>query len=171
MKPRAPKTVKLDETGNFPPVGDIKLSKLKNSYNTYKLELSYGQMECIVQALQAKHDDSLADELLAMFNYYMHELPGPGEEEDEVEAKKDAVAGAEQTGEDDLPLPMPPGNKTAEPGDEDALPELPPGPPDDEDEGTKTQGSEDADEILAAFSGDQDAEQNTDELLPEPPAE
>lgn len=158
---------------NFPPVGDIKIAKAKGTYNTYKLELSYGQMECIVQALQARHDDAIADELLAMFNYYMHELPGPGEEEEEVEARKDAVTGAEQTGEDDLPLPMPPGSETAEPGDEDEIPDLPPGPPDDENEGTQAQGqgTEDADEILAALTGDQEDDQDAEEMLPEPPAE
>lgn len=150
---------------NFPPVGDIKIAKAKGTYNTYKLELSYGQMECIVQALQARHDDAIADELLAMFGYYMRELPGPGEEEDEVEARKDAVTGAENSGEeDDLPLPMPPGAETAEP---EELPELPPGPSENEDEETQAQGADD----LSAFPDDQEGEQDAEAMLPEPPTE
>lgn len=110
---------------NFPPVGDIKIAKAKGTYNTYKLELSYGQMECIVQALEGKHDDAIADELLAMFHYYMHELPGPGEDEEKAEQRKDAVTG-DGGGDDDLPVPMPPGEGgELEGGDAEPLPELP----------------------------------------------
>jgi hypothetical protein len=114
---------------NFPPVGDIKIAKSKGTYNTYKLELSYGQMECIVQALEAKHDDAIADELLAMFHYYMHELPGPGEDEEQAEQRKDTVTG-DGGGEDDLPVPMPPGAEgdlegALDDGGGEPLPDLP----------------------------------------------
>lgn len=162
---------------NFPPVGDIQMSKSKGTYNTYKLELSFGQIEAIRQALKAKHDDPIADELLAMFEYYMRELPGPGEDE---EVQKDRQAAA-QTAEDDFPIPMPPGSDTMaeEPGapGEDEVPteKLPKlgAAPDEGEAPAEAAGGED--EIDAAMrdvegmDGMEDAESDTE--VPEPPAE
>jgi hypothetical protein len=70
---------------NSSPVGDIKMTKAKGSYNTYKLELSMGQLEVIRTALESKHDDPVSDELLATLSYYMDKLPGPGEDEESTD--------------------------------------------------------------------------------------
>lgn len=117
-----------------------------------------------MQSLQAKHDDSIADELLTMFNYYMHELPGPGEEEDDLEARRAAVTGTEQAdaGGDDFPVPMPPGSETAAPeeGEGDGLPDLPLGDDAGGEPGAKPDPFADI-----GLEGEQDAE----DLLPEPP--
>lgn len=152
---------------NFPPVGDIKMSKVKGTYNTYKLELSYGQIEAIKQALEAKHDDPLADELLAMFNYYAAELPGPGEDEESAEERGAAANAAEE----DFPLPMPPGQETAV-GDEDAnLPALPkPGEEEKlETEPTEAPPDETMDGAIDAALGEA-PEDDVESMLPEPKA-
>jgi hypothetical protein len=100
---------------NFPPVGDIKLNKSKGTFNTYKLELSYGQIECIRQALEKDHANPIADELLQMFNYYISTVPGPGEEEDDVKARAESSAIGQKLGQeeedDGMGLPMPPGQE------------------------------------------------------------
>jgi hypothetical protein len=98
---------------NFPPVGDIKLNKSKGTFNTYKLELSYGQIECIRQALEKDHANPIADELLQMFNYYISTVPGPGEEEDDVKARAESSAIGQKVGQEDdeMGLPMPPGQE------------------------------------------------------------
>ena len=92
---------------NSSPVGDIKMTKVAKSYNTYKLELSMGQLEVIRTALEAKHDDPVSDELLATLTYYMERLPGPGEEEETKQNK-----GGEDT-ETDSPIPLPSGASAA----------------------------------------------------------
>lgn len=93
----------------FPQVGDIKLSKVSGSYNTYRMELSFGQLEAIKAALTAKHDDAISDELLTMIQYYSSELPGPGEEKEDKEGRQKGAEAAEE----DFPIPMPPGRETA----------------------------------------------------------
>lgn len=93
----------------FPQVGDIKLSKVSGSYNTYRMELSFGQLEAIKVALEAKHDDAISDELLTMLQYYSSELPGPGEEKEDKEGRQKGAEAAEE----DFPIPMPPGRETA----------------------------------------------------------
>lgn len=99
------------EARNLPPVGDIQLSKVKGTYNTYKMEISYGQLEAVRSALEKDHADPVSDELLQIMSYYMDKLPGPGEEEEDIkardEAAKNGTAGLED--DDDAPLPAPPG--------------------------------------------------------------
>jgi len=112
---------------NSSPVGDIKMSKAKGTYNTYKLEMSMGQLEVIRTALEGNHADPVSDELLATLTYYMDKLPGPGEEEEEAEARVNPQAAAAKAAkaaglpgaetpdaeESDSPLPKPPGAPTA----------------------------------------------------------
>lgn len=171
----------------FPPVGDIKLTKASGTYNTYKLELSFGQLEVIRAALQKHHAEPIADELLAMFDYYAQNLPGPGEEKEDV---ADREKGAKEA-EDDFPIPMPPGQETAagpedEGGEDDVptddLPDLPGGGDrGGEDEGVDDLGAED--EGVAPDSGfpsldsdgddgdDGDAEAAANQRVSTPPSE
>ena len=118
---------------NSSPVGDVQMAKKKNTYNSYTLTLSMGQLEVILNALEKNHDDPVADELLATFQYYIDKLPGPGEEEEEAEARNNPQAAAAKAGGvplpggagEESPIPMPPGQ--AQPGgapkDLGALPE------------------------------------------------
>jgi hypothetical protein len=100
---------------NMPPVGDIQLKKKSGTYNTYTIQLSYGQIEALRQALEADHANPIGDELKALFDYYINSIPGPGEEEEDVKARDEqaAIASGQATAaaEDDNPIPMPPGDE------------------------------------------------------------
>lgn len=105
----------------------MKLEKIKKTYNDYKLELSWGQIEAIAQALSQNHSDPLADELYAEWQWYMERVPGPGEDEEEIEAQQKAAAEGGQPGAvegEDLPIPMPPGKEAGTPpgGGEEVAP-------------------------------------------------
>jgi hypothetical protein len=163
-------------TGTFAPVGDIQVKKKAKTYNTYTLQLSMGQIEAIHTALEKDHANPIADELLKLFGYYLQNVPGPGEEEEDIKAQDehDAVNGdigdEGDEVEDDLPLPMPPGYKgdgrttVAGEGPED-LPgddELPGG-------GDLPPGRNIADDESPALPGDETPEE--DRRLPAPPRE
>lgn len=126
----APRATAITGKYNSSPVGDIKMTKVKGSYNTYKLEMSMGQLEVILTALKRNHADPVSDELLATFTYYIEKLPGPGEEEEEAEAAQKAGGGAME----DLPVPMPPGASAGGPPEGET--ELEP-PTDEEMRGAK----------------------------------
>lgn len=111
----------------------MKIKKMKfdgmDSFNDYQVELSYGQLVAIRNALEKDHSDPLSDELYAELNYYLQNIPGPGESSDEFKAERDASkktqdqAGEPVTGED-----APPSETELEAGSEL------PAPPSDEDE-------------------------------------
>ena len=71
----------------------MKIKKAKfdgmDTFNDYDVSLSYGQLVAIRNALEAKHDDPLSDELYAEINYYLQNIPGPGESSDEFKAERD----------------------------------------------------------------------------------
>lgn len=88
----------------------MKLKKVAKSYNDYNLELSWGQLQAVKTALEAGPVDPVVDELLAEWNWYMDNVPGPGEDEDEFKAREEGPDGETGGGEDDgdVPIPMPP---------------------------------------------------------------
>jgi len=107
----------------------MKLEKIKKTYNDYKLELSWGQVEAIAAALEQNHSDPLADELYAEWQWYMQRVPGPGEDEEEIEAQQQAAAGGGPEGAvegEDLPIPMPPGSGAGTPPEGGEQPTFPP---------------------------------------------
>ncbi|MGV0949215.1 MAG: hypothetical protein ACOYB3_00990 [Azonexus sp.] len=71
----------------------MKIKKVKfdgmDSFNDYQVELSYGQLVAVRNALEAKHDDPLSDELYAEINYYLQNIPGPGESSDAFKQERD----------------------------------------------------------------------------------
>lgn len=118
----------------------MKIKKVKydglDSFNDYQVELSYGQLVAIRNALEKSHDDPLSDELHAELNYYLQNIPGPGEKSDEFKAERDATkktqdeAGQEVNPED---APSGPPNETElEAGDGSGGP-LPAPPSSDEE--------------------------------------
>jgi hypothetical protein len=113
--PARPAPGKKQAPGNMPPVGDIQLKKKSGTYNTYTIQLSYGQIEALRQALEADHANPIGDELKALFDYYINSIPGPGEEEEDVKARDEqaAIASGQATAasDDDNPIPMPPGDE------------------------------------------------------------
>ena len=68
----------------------MKIQKIKDTFNDYRLEMSWGQLNAIYQALEQDHSDPLADELFAELGWYLQNVPGPGEDEDEYKEAKEA---------------------------------------------------------------------------------
>ena len=60
----------------------MEISKINKQFNTYKLELSWGQLVAIENALADRLKDPVADELYAAFKWYLDDLPKPGEDEE-----------------------------------------------------------------------------------------
>ncbi len=111
------------------------LKKKSGSYDCYTLELSMGQVQAVMRALERDHAEPVSDEMLAEFQWYIERVPGVGEEEKDVKAREDGAVetGAETTGDiegENVPIPMPP----TEGGEEGGEAEPPP-PPGDEAEG------------------------------------
>lgn len=77
----------------------MKIQKIKDTFNDYRVELSWGQLNAIFAALEKDHADPLADELFAELGWYLQNVPGPGEDEEEYkearEAEKEAAENAE----------------------------------------------------------------------------
>jgi hypothetical protein len=91
----------------------MKLEKIKKTFNDYKLELSWGQLEAVAAALEQNHADPVADEIYAEWKWYMEHVPGPGEDEDKYEAQQKAAVTGDVAGEgEDMEVPMPPGSET-----------------------------------------------------------
>jgi len=154
----------------------MKVDKIKGTYNDYKVEMSFGQLQAMKSALERDHADPVSDELYAELCWYLDHIPGPGEEKEDLKARDEM--GAEVTkdgkGDDeeggDYPLPMPPGHD-----DLGAAPGLNPG---GEGEEPAPDGGEDAipapDE--SGSSGEEGPVPGTDlesedDGLPKPPAE
>jgi len=68
----------------------VKIKKIKGTYNDYQVEMSFGQLEAMRNALAADHADPLADELYAELTWYLDNIPGPGESEEDIKAAEDA---------------------------------------------------------------------------------
>jgi hypothetical protein len=107
----------------------MKIKKAKfdglDSFNDYDVSLSFGQLVAIRNALEKDHADPLSSELYAELNYYLQNVPGPGESSDEFKAERDAAkktkdeAGEEISGEEapatdtelEAGLPAPPSDE------------------------------------------------------------
>ena len=146
----------------------MKIKKIKDTYNDYQVELSFGQIQAIKNALARDHADPVSDELFAELNWYLDNIPGPGESEDDLkqaeEAGESGLASPEAEGQplqpsaDDL-LPLP--GEEGEGGGEELPPEggeeLPP-------EG----GGEEGEELPPEGEPE---ESEADRRLPPPPEE
>jgi len=124
------------------------ITKVHDSYDDYKMELSWSELKSIEGALSANHAGVQADEAYARLKFYMARLPGPGEEEEkgtntleqtQGKAELKAVGDREpgEIGVEDIPLPG--GHE----GGEGAAPEGA-GEPEGEPEGGATAGEEEA---------------------------
>jgi ribosomal protein L12E/L44/L45/RPP1/RPP2 len=61
----------------------MKLTKVKDTYNDYRLELSWGQLEALISSLESNHADPILDEMLQELKWYLNNVPKPGESEEE----------------------------------------------------------------------------------------
>ena len=84
----------------------MKIKKVSDTFNTYSVELSFGQLVAMRNALEKDHSDPLSDEIYAEINWYLQNVPGPGEDQEAFKAERDAAkktkdeAGDEVSGED-----------------------------------------------------------------------
>lgn len=128
----------------------MKIKKVKydglDSFNDYAVELSYGQLVAIRNALEAKHDDPLSDELYAEINYYLQNIPGPGESSDAFKEERGmAKKTQDQAGQEIAPEDAAAGGPPTEAGLEAGMGaggELP-APPEDEMGGPEGPGGQD----------------------------
>jgi len=63
----------------------MQVKKKKGSFNDYELNMSWGELEAIRDALSQHHTGPIADELFAGIIWSMERLPKPGEDEDSKE--------------------------------------------------------------------------------------
>lgn len=94
----------------------MRITKIKDTYNDYRLEISWAQLQVFAQALEQSHDNVVGDEVHAELQYYLSHLPGPGEDEEEIRAKE-KQEGEPVGDEEESPIPMPPGQDAGTPPD------------------------------------------------------
>jgi len=86
----------------------MEITKAAGKFNSYKIDLSYGELVSLENALQDNHSGPIADELWAGIKWYLDKLPLPGEEKEKE--GKDEEKGEEMGGEPmgELAIEMPP---------------------------------------------------------------
>jgi hypothetical protein len=103
----------------------VQIKKKKGTFNDYDVQLSWGQLNAAYRALERFHADPLADEMFAELGWYLENVPGPGEDEDEYKAAKDAEKQAVEQGAEGGGEGAAPGELVGEPvGFEDENGEL-----------------------------------------------
>lgn len=67
--------------------------KVNGSFNEYKLELSFGELEAIYRAMETDHADPIADEVFNGLKWYIDQgnVPLPGEDEKRKDGESDDV--------------------------------------------------------------------------------
>lgn len=102
------------------------ITKVADSYDDYKAELSWSELKAIESALSQHHAGAIADETYARLKFYMPRLPGPGEEKEKGDDKTleqrragEELAASRETAPQELlnpaDVPMPGGSAEAEP--------------------------------------------------------
>ena len=71
--------------GNLFPLSKMKITKVTDQYDIYRLELSYSQIVAVLNAMSDSHSGPVADELYAALKWNMDRVLKPGEEEEKNE--------------------------------------------------------------------------------------
>lgn len=100
----------------------------QDTFNEYDCTFSYGQLTAMRNALEKDHSDPISDELHAELNYYLQNIPGPGESSDEFKEQRDAAQKSEEEAGSEVEGGEAPTDTEVEAG------QLPP-PPSEEEEG------------------------------------
>lgn len=69
----------------------MKIKKLKDTYGDYSLEISFSQLVAIKNALATDHADPVSDEMYAELAWYLQNIPGPGESEEDLKQAEEAA--------------------------------------------------------------------------------
>lgn len=98
----------------------MKIDKVNNSFNTYKIELSFTEMMALYKGLAKSHADPVADEVFRGLQYYLDRVPGPGEDKEEKTKEGEDNIEIQANGDVDLDnlLPEPSGEDILEPAPE-----------------------------------------------------
>lgn len=67
----------------------MEIKKKADSFNTYSVTLSFGELQAVFQALAKHHADPIADEMFMGIKYYMERIPGPGEDDKDKDEEGD----------------------------------------------------------------------------------
>lgn len=62
--------------------------KSNDTFNIYTAEFSWGQLIALHSALQKDHSGPVLDEIFAELDFYVNELPKPGEEKEKKKEEK-----------------------------------------------------------------------------------
>ena len=68
----------------------MKISKIEGTYADYKLEMSFGQLQAIRDALAADHASPVSDELYGEICWYLDNIPGVGESKADLKKAEEA---------------------------------------------------------------------------------
>ena len=78
----------------------MEIKKVAETYNTYSLKISWGQLNALYRAMESNHADPLEDELFAELGFYLQNVAPPGESPEEFKAAKDAEKEAADAGDE-----------------------------------------------------------------------
>lgn len=71
----------------------MKVTKKAGDFNTYSLEVSFGELKAIEFGLQAGPKTPEIDEMTSAIAWYLdNEVPGPGEDKEEFKKRKEGQA-------------------------------------------------------------------------------
>jgi hypothetical protein len=77
----------------------MKFTKATDQFDSYRVEMSYGQILALRDALKSSHASPQADEMLREIDWYLTDLPRPGErKDDEGDGALDTMAGGPPNG-------------------------------------------------------------------------
>lgn len=99
----------------------VKITKQNETYDTYRVEISMGQLLSIRDALRSSHASPEADEMLKEIDWYLAQLPGPGETKDDMEAAKNGAPAQPNIEDVDIDVALPDPNSEPIGGEADVL--------------------------------------------------
>lgn len=67
----------------------MKIDKVNGQYDTYKMEVSLGEMKELLKRLEADHAEPVADEMHSAIRWYLDNLPAPGETKEEFKDRQE----------------------------------------------------------------------------------
>lgn len=104
----------------------MKITKQNETYDTYRVEISMGQLLGIRDALRSNHAGPVSDEMLKEIDWYLNQLPGPGETKDDIKAAQDGAPIPPNIEDMDIDVELPDPDAPAATGHEKAGAAKPP---------------------------------------------
>jgi hypothetical protein len=67
------------------------ITKVKGTYSEYTCKVSFGQLKALRDSLERDHSGPVADEMYKALDYYLAQLPLPGEDGDKKKEEEKAA--------------------------------------------------------------------------------